>query len=213
MSLSATSENPSGVASALCYGSQGFPGSLGSLHLPAPQPCGGRSSGSSASTDLTAPLLLSHGINSWNQLPTAAGYMLKCKPHDWAENVAWVSPGAPLRNWELAGSGEASLGGQAFSTSLHLSPPPPRPSSSFAPGAAAGHRLSGMRRSYWGNLEAETAAVQRLQRGRNIMKYKQQNPSPRGLDCSPSTFSMEIIVTTLIAISLLCNKHSLCARQ
>lgn len=127
MSLSATSENPSGVASALCYGSQGFPGSLGSLHLPAPQPCGGRSSGSSASTDLTAPLLLSHGINSWNQLPTAAGYMLKCKPHDWAENVAWVSPGAPLRNWELAGSGEASLGGQAFSTSLHLSPPPAPP--------------------------------------------------------------------------------------
>lgn len=127
VSLSATSENPSGVASALCYGSQGFPGSLGSLHLPAPQPCGGRSSGSSASTDLTAPLLLSHGINSWNQLPTAAGYMLKCKPHDWAENVAWVSPGAPLRNWELAGSGEASLGGQAFSTSLHLSPPRPAP--------------------------------------------------------------------------------------
>lgn len=125
VSLSATSENPSGVASALCYGSQGFPGSLGSLHLPAPQPCGGRSSGSSASTDLTAPLLLSHGINSWNQLPTAAGYMLKCKPHDWAENVAWVSPGAPLRNWELAGSGEASLGGQAFSTSLHLSSPAP----------------------------------------------------------------------------------------
>lgn len=125
MSLSATSENPSGVASALCYGSQGFPGSLGSLHLPAPQPCGGRSSGSSASTDLTAPLLLSHGINSWNQLPTAAGYMLKCKPHDWAENVAWVSPGAPLRNWELAELGTGGIRGSLLGWAGLLDLPPP----------------------------------------------------------------------------------------
>lgn len=127
MSLSATSENPSGVTSALCYGSQGSPGSLGSLHLPAPQPCG-EGSGSSASTDLTAPLLLSHGINSRNQLPTAAGYMLKCKPRDWAESTAWVSPEAPLRNWELAGSGKPPwVGRPSLPPSTCHSPPPPLP--------------------------------------------------------------------------------------
>lgn len=93
--------NLSGVASTLCYGSQGF-----TDHWVLPTflfPASGKGKQlSCASTELTTPLLLGHGINSWNlQQPIATGHSLKCKPGDWAESD--ISGSARTSAW---GSGQ-----------------------------------------------------------------------------------------------------------
>lgn len=65
-----------------------------------------------ASTELTTPLLLGHGINSRNlQQPIATGHSLKCKPGDWAESA--VSGSARASVWGAGHVVELGLLGAA----------------------------------------------------------------------------------------------------
>lgn len=176
-------KSPSGVASALCYRLR-VPLASGFSPPSCSPPVWRGKQLFQCQAGLTAPPLLSHGINSRNQLPTAAGYSLSCKPREWAESTAWARAGATLQNsWDL---------GRAQEKPPRVSRLSPPHSSCHRPAPPLLLFLLCFWSSCWpptiwfeeilpGNLEAKAAAVQRLHRGRNIIKYNQQNPFPRGL--------------------------------
>lgn len=156
-------KTPSAGASALRCGSQGSPGRWVLATDLLPPPCREGSSCFRARGDLTAPPLLSRGINSRNQLPTAAVYSLRCKPRDWAESTASLGQGCSHAA-ELAGS-EKGPGSSPWVSRppplsfCHSRSPYPSPLCSWSSCWLSSICLEEI---LPGNLEAKAAALQRL---------------------------------------------------